>query len=396
MRVMKVREFTYPTYVGGIETCLKELCPALSSLGVKVFLLTCAERGLPSREVQDDVEIRRLDFLGIKFLTPILKMCGVLFGIIVRALFFLALIPHSIRLIKEKRIEILHVHCLSPISAFTVALVGWLMKIPVLLTLHGSFFRVYGDVLPFPLSWLVPSLEKAFLNHGYYTKILVEDEYTMRILLELGVPEEKVEILLYPGVNVEKLSIRSGSEKISERKVILHHGRLVRKRGIDYLIKALPNVVKRLPGVKVVIAGEGPEKERLVKLARNLGVLDYINFMGIVPHEEIPRLIKIADVIVIPSLVEGHSTSLIEAMAAGKPVVATRVGGIVEVIIDGENGLLVEPKNPKQISDAVIRILTDPELGIRLGHKARETARKFDVKHLAEQELSIFEEVVSR
>ncbi len=388
MRVLKVREFTYPTYVGGIEVCLKEICPALTRMGAEIILVTCAERGLPKRSVEQGVDTVRIDFMFIGALTQHLKAKSVVYGIIPRALFLLVLPFHLVKSIKEGGAEILHVHCLSLLSAVPVSLTGWLMKKPVIITMHGTFLGVYREIMPFPLNWLLPILEKTFIRQAYYTKVLVEDRYTIRILLNLGVPKEKIELLLYPGVDVEKFA--TVTREPSDQMTLLHHGRLVRKRGLRYLVEAFPVVRRRFPDVKLVIAGEGPEKVNLMKLACDLGISEHVNFIGLVRHEKIPGLIEAADVVVIPSLIEGHSTSLLEAMAAGKPIVATKVGGITEVIVDGENGLIVEPKSSVQLSRAIIEILGDRNLAKRLGSKAIETAKEFDIKKLAVQELNVY------
>lgn len=371
---------------------MKELCPALAQMGAEVFLVTCGERGLPGHSVEKNVQTFRVNFMFIGALTPRLKQGGMIYRMLPRALFLLILPLYLVRYIRELQIDVLHVHCLSLISAVPTSLTGWLLKKPVIISQHGTFYNVYRDIMPFPFNWLLPFLEEKFLNHGFYSKILVEDNYTKKVLLKLDVPEEKIVRLPYPGVDVKKFA--AAEKKTSEKIIVLHHGRLVKKRGVEYLVRAFRVVSERFPEAELVIAGEGPEKTRLVTLAHDLGVSTRVRFIGLIPHEEVPCLVRGSDVFVIPSIIEGHSTSMLEAMAAGKPVVATRVGGLTEVIVDGENGVLVDPKNPEQISKAVIRLLGDRSLAARLGRGGSETVEQFDVKQLARQELNVYKTLV--
>ncbi|MCS7113428.1 MAG: glycosyltransferase [Candidatus Bathyarchaeota archaeon] len=395
MKVVKVREFTYPTYVGGIEICLHRLCPALAKLGVGLILLTCAGRGLPRREVRDGVEVRRIDLLGmVGALTGRLKASGMLYGVIVRILFLLVLPIHMVKVLKEFSVDLIHVHCLCALSALPASIVSLLTGTPLVITMHGTFLGYYGRAVKPPFSWIIPAAEVAYLRLGLYDRILVEDRYTYRMLIGIGVAGGKVSILPYPGVELEKFRDAHPIEGLVGRTIVLHHGRLVGKRGVENLIRAIPEVVKEYPGVRFMIAGEGPEEERLRKLTEDLGVASYVTFLGLVPYELIPRLVKSSTIVVVPSLVEGHSSSVVEAMAAGKPVIATRVGGIVEVVRDGVTGVLVDPGDPGGIAEAIIKLLGDGSLARSLGMKAAESVRGYDVRNLAEKEFNVYRDIV--
>lgn len=395
MRVIKVREFTYPTYVGGIETCLHQLLPALVELGARVILLTCAQRGLPRRERRGGLEIRRIEFLGlIGMLTARLGGHGTLYGIIARALFLLTLPMHLLKAVKEVNAEIIHVHCLCALSALPASVTRLFARRPLVITMHGTFLGRYDKVTKPPLSWIIPAAEKAYLRLKLYDKILVEDRYTYGALRGLGISKERVQALPYPGIDTRRFREAQPIRELSGEAVILHHGRLVRKRGIKTLIEAMPKIVGEIPEAKLVIAGEGPEKQRLKRLAEELGVASHVRFLGLVPYERVPSVIKSSAVVVVPSLIEGHSASVVEAMAAARPVVATRVGGIVEVVEDGETGILVDPESSDQIANAVVRVLRDKELAKALSEKAARKAEEYDVKRVAEGELSAYVNIV--
>jgi glycosyltransferase involved in cell wall biosynthesis len=145
--------------------------------------------------------------------------------------------------------------------------------------------------------------------------------------------------------------------------------RLVSKRGHDDLLQAAALTRKRHPSARFVVIGDGPLRQALEEKARGLGLNGGVRFVGAVP--EAARLIPQFDVFVLASLWEGMSNGLLEAMAAGRPVVATSVGGNPEVVRHGETGFLVPPGNPEAMADAIGRLLSDRALAQRLGEAGR-------------------------
>jgi len=145
--------------------------------------------------------------------------------------------------------------------------------------------------------------------------------------------------------------------------------RLVWKRGHEELLQAAAIVRRAEPSAKLVVVGDGPLRSTLEDRARALGLDGGVRFLGAVPGAA--RLLPRVDVFVLSSVLEGMSNALLEAMASGRPVVATRVGGNPELIVDGETGLLVPPKDAEALAQAVIRLLRDPALARRFGEAAR-------------------------
>lgn len=144
----------------------------------------------------------------------------------------------------------------------------------------------------------------------------------------------------------------------SNGPVVLAIGRLTKEKGMDVLLRALPQVVKRFPGVRVRIAGDGDLRDRLMALSRRLGLDEYVAFLGF--RRDVPELMAQADLMVMPSRWEGLPIALLEAVAAGLPVVASAVAGIPEVIADGETGWLVQPDDPEALAAAISEALLDP------------------------------------
>jgi glycosyltransferase involved in cell wall biosynthesis len=166
--------------------------------------------------------------------------------------------------------------------------------------------------------------------------------------------------------------------------------RLAPVKGIEYAIRAMPAVVEALPNARLVIIGEGPAETDLRREAADSGVADRIDFAGF--RREVPRLLAAFDLVVQPSLWEGLSISLLEAMAAGRPLVACDVQGNRDVIEHGVNGLMVPPRNPVALAEAMMRILTDASLAKRLGKNAEsDCRRRFSQQRMVEQTLAIYD-----
>jgi phosphatidylinositol alpha-1,6-mannosyltransferase len=143
-------------------------------------------------------------------------------------------------------------------------------------------------------------------------------------------------------------------------------------KGVDTAIRALPRILRSYPEAYYTIVGTGSDQERLQLLARELGVGDHVSFRGFVPDEELAGVYAACDVFVLPSKQEGLGIVYLEAMAHAKPVVAARAGGVPEVVIDGQTGLLVEYGDIEALAGAILMLLDDAALRTRLGHAGRE------------------------
>jgi glycosyltransferase involved in cell wall biosynthesis len=158
-------------------------------------------------------------------------------------------------------------------------------------------------------------------------------------------------------------------------------GRLSPEKDVATLLRAAALAARAEPAFRLEIAGDGACLPALRQLARGLGLEDQVRFLGEV--RDVPALLARAAAFVLPSLTEGISLTILEAMARGLPVAATRVGGNPEVILDGETGLLVPSQDPAALADALLRLFRDPALGRRLGEAARQRVEThFDVRRM--------------
>jgi glycosyltransferase involved in cell wall biosynthesis len=173
------------------------------------------------------------------------------------------------------------------------------------------------------------------------------------------------------------------------RSIVLTVARLDEVKGHRFLLEA----ARLVPEATFVLAGEGPERAALEAQALGLGVADHVCFMG---HQaDVPSLLASCDVVVLPSLAESSSLTLLEAMAARKPVIATRVGGIPEIVEDGQTGLLVPPSDPPALAAAIRSLLVDPDRAERLASAGRaRVQRDFTLEAMVRGVAAVYDEVL--
>jgi glycogen(starch) synthase len=152
-------------------------------------------------------------------------------------------------------------------------------------------------------------------------------------------------------------------------------GRLVPEKGFDLALRALARLVPRYPALRLTLAGDGPERARLEALARKLGLDGSVTFLGWLPPTRVPAMLNEATLVVVPSRWEGLPGVAIQAAQMARPVVATRVGGIPEIVLDGETGLLVDQDDAPALAAAIASLLERPGQAAEMGHAGRRHAR---------------------
>jgi len=170
-------------------------------------------------------------------------------------------------------------------------------------------------------------------------------------------------------------------------------GRLVKEKGCDYFLRAVAEVLPRFPGTKFLFIGDGPERKSLELLTHHLGIHENVVFLG---HcNDMPRMYASLDLCVLPSLLEGMPMTVLEAMAAGKPIIATTVGEIPKMMDTNVNGLLVPPGNVPELSSAMIQLLSDASLRQQMGVNARKKARmRFSADAMAQAYIALYDKLL--
>lgn len=209
--------------------------------------------------------------------------------------------------------------------------------------------------------------------------------------MQLLVPERNEIITCYAGIDSKLIAHVAPARQ--EEKYILSLRRLVPSKGIDFLIRAFAELVKDYPDLALVVAGDGPEREKLESLAKDLNIASQVRFLGTVTFQEGIALLKSAFCTVVPSLSEGGGLVNIEAQASGCPVVATNVGGIPEYVEDGTSGLLCKPADARDLEAKLRMLLDDSAFRSRLIEGGYAHAARFSWDVLGPQYLALYGEL---
>jgi len=214
------------------------------------------------------------------------------------------------------------------------------------------------------------------LSERYVERFIVVSDSLKRTLIEgRGINAYRV-VRIYNGIETDQYNPSSKDTALRTKwgipttnPLIGAIGRLVWQKGFEFLIKAIPEIVQVTPNARFLLVGDGPLRPYLEGLAQDLNVYEKVIFTGF--RSDIQRLLSTVDILAAPSLLEGFPMITLEAMAMARPIVATKIQGITEQIMDGKEGILVPPQNPGALARALLRLIKDRELGARLGKAAR-------------------------
>ncbi len=296
-------------------------------------------------------------------------------------------VPHLIGELRAENPAVFHAHLNYPSSCRHALIAAGLAGVPaVVATVHLFPEGALGR-----LSSALQRLAAPFID----SYIAVSHEVARRLHQQLHIPTWKIYVV-HNGVAVPdgnapvNATLRAALTGGRARPVVLIAARLDKQKGHRYLLEATPLV----PEAVFVLAGEGPERASLEAQARALGVSDRVLFLGY--RRDIPDLLACADLVVLPSLFEGLPLSVLEAMAAGKPVIASAIPGTTEVVIHGETGLLVPPGDPAALAAAIRTVLSDAQLAQRLAEAGRARVhRQFSAPDMVQRVAQIYEHVLS-
>jgi glycosyltransferase involved in cell wall biosynthesis len=281
--------------------------------------------------------------------------------------FFMGELIALIRLLRKYKFHLIHAHWLIP-QGLVALLARLLIKSvpPLLCTSHGSdLFALQGNINKILKRYIVSNS----------TAVTVVSNAMRKEVIKLNVGHEKVYVIPM-GVDLQNLFIPPETRKNSG--ALLFVGRLIKKKGVRYLLDALPLILKKHHKVCLRIAGDGPEKDDLKSRCVNLGISDHVHFLGAMRNDLLPPLYQTSNVVVFPSVIaEGFGLVLVEALGCECAVVVTDIPSFRDIIVDGKTGLVVPQKNIQQIAEKVILLMNDDELRCSLGKEGR----RFVLKH---------------
>jgi 2-deoxystreptamine N-acetyl-D-glucosaminyltransferase/2-deoxystreptamine glucosyltransferase len=283
-------------------------------------------------------------------------------------------------------VDLVHVHCGEDLAVLPLArLAARRHGCPLVATVHlsvrhglrpvaprGVLLRAAGSAVE---RWLLPGADA----------VIALTPSTARQLRADGIPAGRVHVIP-PGYD-PALFARAAADPFPglPRPRVAYLGRLAPQKDVGTLLEAFAYLPS---GTRLLLVGDGPDRAALQRRAQRFG--SRVHFAGFVPHAAVPAVLQHVDLLVLPSLYEDLSSVLIEAMAAGLPVVATRVGGTADLVRDGVNGLLVAPRDPAALAAAISRILAGPAAAAQLSAAARRTAAAYAWPGLARNVLDVY------
>ncbi len=294
-----------------------------------------------------------------------------------------------LRLVRNCRIDLIHAH-----EFFTNALgflVATLARIPIIATVHGKSY--YTDKSRRILAYrILARYADCFVS--------VSEDLENFLAKTIGIPASRI-TTVYNGIDLNQYAANGRSlEKRLElglkatSPIVGTVGSLYPVKGHTYLLQALRDILKCHPETMLLLIGKGELQDVLRDEARAYGIYEQVRFLGF--REDIKELLEIIDIFVLPSISEGLPLSLLEAMAMAKPVVATRVGGIPEVVIHGQTGLLVPPWNSRFLAEGILFLLRNSHVAKQMGGKGREQiAKMFTFKQTIARYEQLYSECMS-
>jgi len=298
------------------------------------------------------------------------------------------------RLIRHRRPAIVHTHTSK--AGFLGRLAAYRLRCPAVVhSPHGHLFYGYASAA---VTQAYVRLERAAA--GWCHRICTLTEDSIHSHLARGIGREGQYVAIPGGVDLERLArpVRGREEVLrefgipAEVPVVGWIGRLEPVKGGNLFLQALREARARHPQVRAIIVGDGSRREALVALADELGLSGTVTFTGY--REDIPDLMHAFTVFALTSRNEGLGRTILEAMACGVPVVATKVGGVPEVVEDGISGLLASPDDVRALAAAMLDALVDPELRRRLSEGGLRRVQYFTLDRMADQTAALYEELL--
>lgn len=356
MRILQIYDLDPLHRIGGIEIAVYELSRHLALLGHEVTVVSGAD-SVVGEQIREGVRFINIDRFGIVRATrssPGLSLAR-------QAVF----LPVLISMQKEKY-DIYHGHVYtSGIAANILARRHHGISVN---TIHGSYYPAWNELADPLTAALFRMGEKTLAPYlAQISDLQIHAcHYFAEQVIKWGAQPDKIRVIMN-GVDTSRFDpAKIRVEKRIACPVILTARRLVKKNGVDSLLRAMPYILDHIE-CRLLIIGDGPERHNLMRLTEKLGIEKDVEFFGAVPHNDMADYIALADIAIIPSIVEASSIFMLEAMAMCKPVIATPAWGLAE-IINGKNGVLTDVGH---LGEAIVALLSDRNLIVELGNSAR-------------------------
>ncbi|MFW5799388.1 MAG: glycosyltransferase family 4 protein [Spirochaetota bacterium] len=368
-----------------------------------VYVLIPHSKGSKEFEPMDNMKIYRYKYLPFNWgkldssgnMMPKLNKNKLLYFHL--PFYFLSQLLAIRKIVKKENIDIIHSHWLIP-QGLTAVLYKKLFNknIKILCTSHG------GDI--FGLEHKLGKSLKKFVLNNIDGLTVVSNAIKEKVIKEYSYNNK---IYVYPmGTDTRKFGPIKKDDNIKIKlnikgTFLLFVGRLTEKKGLKYLIQAMPYIVKQYPQSKLIIIGDGILKKQMMQLTHKLKMENNITFLGALTHNKLPKYFATSDLFIGPSITtkqgdrEGFGLVFAEAMSCGTPVITTNQTAITDIVKNNENGFVVEEKNPEQIAEKVLYVLKNKDKLEDMKNKAREhIVKNFDWDIIAERYVELIKELV--
>ncbi|MFX1519270.1 MAG: glycosyltransferase family 4 protein [Promethearchaeota archaeon] len=387
---------------GGVFTHTRKISRKLIDLGNRVTVIATKNKGEPTLDVIDGIPVVRVHtttvpsyFLG----TDLYSRATRVFSYCLQA----ALKLRKIHV--QKKFDVI---CGQGISGFAGALFKLMCSLPLVIRTAWPYIGIKNICL----SERGNSIDRIKIEATHFPLIIMDKlactsaekvtalskSLAYEISKGYNIPYERIEIIPN-GINVKEYE-NVACDEIKEKYNlwdtinVLFVGRINQRKGVDYLIDAIPKVLHSVKNIRFLLVGSG-NTTFYKRRARELGIEQYINFVGHVSHKDVNKYYASADIFILPSLYEGMPFVVLEAMAAGKPVISTNIAGIPDIINNGHTGFLIDPKDVNAIAKYIIMLTKNEKLRKNVGNNGKEHVKKFfNIENVSKRLLSVFEQTI--
>ena len=353
-----------PKWLAGTEIATHNIASHLAQRGHEVHVITSRDRGLPTESSEQGFQIHRVGFPRVR-----------VFGL-------MAFCMAAVLKVRRLNPDIVHQQDVK------LGAVGFMAK-----KLLRRPWVVWGQGSDVYLPWTFkrPISKLVLKNADAVIALTADMKAEMCKICSRGID------VIPNGVDLEryealpsKVAIRAELGLDDDDRIAVFVGTLRPVKGVKYLIEAMSIIKHRCATARLLLVGDGEERQSIEGMVKELNLEDTVTFLGRMSNDKVPKHMAASDVFVLPSLSEGFPVTVLEAMATGLPVVASRVRGLPEIIEDGRNGFLVEPKRPDQIADRVLVLLADSGLRQEVAAINREKARQYSWENTVEQVEAVY------
>lgn len=361
---MRILHTEWSDGLGGQEKRILLEATGLAERGHEVTIVCREEARIKKEALRQGIEVETLPFRRLYDIESILRLYA---------------------FIKKKRSHVVNTH--SGIDSWIGGIAARLAGVPLLVRTRHLNIPLRRNILNF-----IHYLPDVYITCG--------EDMRQNLINKCGFPFQKV-VSVPTGIEPVFFDIKRDSEaKVkyglnSDNIVVTNVGILRKVKGHEVTLRSVKRVIGSFPHVRFLIVGDGPRREHLEEMVNELGISGYVLFTGFI--ENVAEVYSFTDVAILSSWSEGLPQSLLHAMAAGVPVVATKVGGVPEVVIHEETGILIEPGDSESLSKGIIRVLKDPLLREHMVSKAREIIKsRYTIDHMLDKTESLYRELLSR